>query len=105
MRVSVRPALTIGMIACGSALFWGCDRIKTPTQPNVEAANGSAPRVADDDFLLTDVSHELGIDFIHTPGPASFFFPEIVGSGVALLDYDQDGRLDIFFRTGTGAAP
>ena len=24
---------------------------------------------------------------------------------MALLDYDQDGRLDIFFRTGTAAAP
>jgi hypothetical protein len=57
------------------------------------------------DYLLSDVTGEWGIDFVHDPGPASFFFPEIVGSGVALLDFDQDGRLDIYFLTGTGGPP
>ena len=56
-------------------------------------------------YPLTDVTRELGIDFVHDPGPPSFFFPAIVGSGVALLDFDQDGRLDIFFRSGTSGAP
>ena len=29
-----------------------------------------------------------------------FYYPEIIGSGVALFDYDNDGRLDIYFTNG-----
>ncbi|MGI8980704.1 MAG: CRTAC1 family protein [Pirellulaceae bacterium] len=41
---------------------------------------------------------ELGLDFVHDPGPVDgkYFMPQINGSGAALLDCDNDGRLDIY---------
>jgi len=39
----------------------------------------------------------VGLDFVHDPGtPGTWFYPEIMVMGAALLDYDCDGDLDIF---------
>lgn len=50
---------------------------------------------------FVDATARLGIDFRHrssaTPGK---YLPETMGSGVAILDFDRDGRLDIFFANG-----
>ncbi len=44
---------------------------------------------------------EAGVDFRHTSGrSASKFVPEIMGSGVAWLDFDTDGRWDLYFVDG-----
>ena len=53
---------------------------------------------------FADVTAESGIDFIHDPGPldGSYFFPQTVGSGVALFDFDNDGRLDIYLMHNAG---
>ncbi|MDQ6705473.1 MAG: CRTAC1 family protein [Acidobacteriota bacterium] len=41
------------------------------------------------------------VDFKHEGSPTSNkYLPETMGGGVALLDYDNDGRLDIFFTNG-----
>jgi len=41
------------------------------------------------------------LPFTHVSGAkGDFFMPEIMGSGVALLDYDADGDLDIFLLQG-----
>src|SRR5712664_2686261 len=50
---------------------------------------------------FTDVAAALGVRFqyfsSHTP---KHYLPETMGAGVALFDYDNDGRLDIFFVNG-----
>jgi len=44
-----------------------------------------------------DVTDQTGISFVHCSGmDAEKHFPTNLGSGVALLDYDGDGRLDIY---------
>ncbi|MFN0020009.1 MAG: CRTAC1 family protein [Pirellulaceae bacterium] len=45
-----------------------------------------------------DVTEGSGLDFVHDPGPVDgkYFMPQIIGSGGALLDFDNDGRLDIY---------
>lgn len=44
-----------------------------------------------------DVSIETHLDFEPAVGPlGTYFMPEINGSGGALLDYDNDGNLDLF---------
>ena len=46
---------------------------------------------------LADVTADVGLAFAHDNGAAGeFHLPEIMGAGVALLDYDNDGDLDVF---------
>ncbi len=50
---------------------------------------------------FVDVTEKLGIHFRQQASPTSRkYLPETMGSGVALFDYDNDGRLDIFFANG-----
>jgi hypothetical protein len=51
-----------------------------------------------------DVTAESGLDFVHDAGvTGSYFLPRIVGSGAAVLDFDGDGLLDLYFLTNGGA--
>ena len=51
--------------------------------------------------VFTDVTRALGIDFEHESSATSNkYLIETMGGGVALFDYDADGRLDIFFTNG-----
>jgi hypothetical protein len=50
---------------------------------------------------FVDLTQQLGIHFKHEASPTSKkYLLETMGSGVALFDYDNDGRLDIFFANG-----
>src|SRR6185295_6306136 len=46
---------------------------------------------------------ETGLHFTHRSGASGkFYMTEIMGAGVALFDYDNDGDLDIFFVQSAG---
>ncbi|PYI87589.1 MAG: CRTAC1 family protein, partial [Verrucomicrobia bacterium] len=48
-------------------------------------------------MLFEDVTAQSGILFIHDSGATGhYFMPEHVGSGAALFDFDNDGRLDLY---------
>lgn len=70
---------------------------------------GSAPPAPA--ATLTERSEQAGIDFRHHASPtASKYLLETMGGGIALLDFDQDGWLDILFVNsgailGAPAAP
>jgi hypothetical protein len=53
-----------------------------------------------------DVTEQVGLDFVHDPGPLDgrYFMPQIVGSGAALFDCDGDGRLDVYLLHNGGPA-
>lgn len=47
--------------------------------------------------MFTDIAPDVGLDFEHQGGAVGeFLFPEILGAGAALVDYDNDGDLDVF---------
>lgn len=48
-----------------------------------------------------DMTDESGIDFVHVSGAAGEkLLPESMGGGVAVIDFDSDGDLDIIFVNG-----
>ena len=50
---------------------------------------------------FTDITTQTGITFRHAASPTTQkYLIETMGAGVALLDYDKDGSLDIFFTNG-----
>src|SRR5947207_2543164 len=83
-----------GWIAC--LLIAGCNRSAVTKQIDSEGETQPA--------WFADVTAASGIDFVHDPGPidGTYFFPQSVGSGVALFDFDNDGRLDIYLMHNAG---
>lgn len=53
-------------------------------------------------FRFSDVAREAGVEFITYGSPSpEHYMTEQNGSGVALLDFDADGWLDLFFANGS----
>jgi hypothetical protein len=71
--------------------------VALPAQQSVKPPNQPKPLPG----KFTDVTAALGLRFqymsSHTP---KHYLPETMGAGVALFDYDNDGRLDIFLVNG-----
>ncbi len=69
-----------------------------------DTAGTSAPAVLsiehDGDWFV-DRAAESGLDFVHVNGMSGRFYqPEMMGPGVGLLDYDNDGDLDVYLVQG-----
>ena len=63
----------------------------------VGAWTDPAPTAGPAKVLFRDVAAEAGITFRHHSAPEKKYIVESMGGGVALLDYDHDGLLDIYF--------
>jgi hypothetical protein len=50
-----------------------------------------------------DITEKAGLHYTHDAGPKSdYFMPQIMGSGAALLDFNNDGLLDIYLLQNGG---
>lgn len=66
-----------------------------PPSPVEHAPPANAP------VWLVDKTEASGVQFVHDSGDsAEKPFPSANGSGLAALDYDLDGRMDLLFATG-----
>jgi hypothetical protein len=89
IRLAASLALLLGF---GWLTLGGC-RLSTESQ------DSDSGRPA----WFQDVTAALGLDFVHDAGPTgSYFMPQIMGSGCALFDYDNDGRLDLVLLQNAG---
>src|SRR5579875_2953954 len=81
------PWITLLVLA---SLPLGCQRMDAP------AAALGLP-------WFEDVTERAGLDFVHDAGPiGDYFMPQQVGSGAALFDFNNDGRLDIYLLQNGG---
>ncbi len=77
------------VLVCAAA---GCGRGAAPPQPPADVA---CP------IRLVDATAASGIDFHHSDGSGGRrYIVESMASGAATLDYDGDGRLDVYLLTG-----
>ncbi|MHB1424270.1 MAG: CRTAC1 family protein [Gemmataceae bacterium] len=89
--IELRRALRV-LLALTLAATAGCQE-----SDNAPAALPAGP------LLFRDVTAESGLDFVHDSGPlGNYFMPQIVGSGAALFDFDNDGLLDIYLLHNAG---
>ncbi len=57
----------------------------------------------DDPVWFRDDTAAVKLDFRHEAGQTgSYFFPQIMGSGGALLDFDNDGLFDLYLIQNAG---
>jgi hypothetical protein len=56
--------------------------------------------------IFIEVADRSGLDFQHYQGATGqYYLPEIMGSGAGLLDFDNDGDLDVFMVQGSVLDP
>ena len=66
--------------------------------------SNAPPSSAPNDWFV-DRAAEAGLAFTYFNGMSGqFYFPEMLPGGVALLDYDNDGDLDVLLRARAHAA-
>ena len=93
--------VSILAIAAGCGPPSNADK-RFPSKAQVGAA--ARDETAGDWFL--NRAEEAGLDFAYFNGMAGdFYFPEMMGGGVALFDYDNDGDLDVYFAQGRMLGP
>ena len=86
--------MRVGCVAAAGALA-GCGKAPDASVPT-SRAQISEP-------WFEEITERSGLHFIHDTGPTGrYLVPEQMGSGAALFDYDQDGRLDIYLVQNAG---
>ena len=87
--LSVVSASLFGFLGCSDPLA---------QQPPEVVPVASREKVAMPMVRFTDITEKAGIRFRHTNGATRWkLLPETMGSGVAFLDYNRDGKPDILF--------
>src|SRR5688572_13892215 len=90
-RENTGPSFRGGLISCLLALVLSAGCGQGPS-----SARSPQP-VGPDANWFEDATASSGLDFVHQVDvPGNYLFYESIGSGAAFLDFDNDGRLDLY---------
>jgi hypothetical protein len=92
-----------GLGALVLCALMGCNQSVSPTPASSSSAGDSGPVASPaGPPIFEDVTATTGITFTYRNGEEANHYAiiESLGGGVALIDYDQDGLLDIFLTGG-----
>jgi hypothetical protein len=105
-RLSLTILLVVGLAAGG--VMWILTRQMEEPAPDTQAkvhAPEAPPKTfaaAPPAVAFSDITETAGIDFVHINGAyGERLMPETIGSGLAFLDYDNDGDQDLFLVNST----
>ena len=89
------PALVLAVTACAA-----CGGGQPTGEVETARPHGAASVSGSGDWF-TEVAGQSGLGFLHVNGAqGAFYYPEILGPGVALFDFDNDGDLDAYLVQG-----
>ena len=88
------------LLAWSAATACACGAADSGSPPPPGPAPPAAPPEPAVEWFV-DRAAAAGLDFVHFNGMSgSFYQPEMMGPGAGLLDYDNDGDLDVYLAQG-----
>ena len=100
-----RPASWIFIGVAMAAISWAGCRDESSDTAGQSSAVPSVDSGAPGE-LFVDAAEASGLDFVHFNGMSGeYYFCEIMCPGAALLDYDNDGDLDVYLIQGKMLGP
>jgi hypothetical protein len=105
-RAFQRSLIVIGavvVVGAGFLFWWSGRNEKSPGNRTGLSTSESSRAAADVPVAkFSDITAEAGLHFIHANGATGEkLLPETMGGGLAFLDFDNDGAVDLLFVSGT----
>src|SRR5712691_11564017 len=103
--------VTVSLLSCSTFAVVAAQQptqTPAPQRPGRSYSTGDLPKTqpppgprAPSPVTFNDITALARIDFKHAASATSMkYLLETMGGGVAILDYDNDGRMDLFFTNG-----
>ncbi len=99
-KVGLAVAITALSLGGGCGEDSSQESVEMPADAPDASGAVAAQTASAGDAIFVDVTQQVGIEFHHFIGNGKYYFPEIMGSGCGVFDYDNDGDLDVYALQG-----